>query len=252
MLELKEVYAAYGRQEILHGVGAKMNAGQITVLAGPNGCGKSTLLKTIAGMLKKTSGEIWVGKKSWDDFKTGELAREIAYLPQNRKVPDISVRRMVLHGRFPYLNYPRHYSKKDLEMADWALQQVNMEAYAEKNMDQLSGGMQQKVYIAMALAQDTPIILMDEPTSFLDVVHQKKLMEIIRTLASQGKIVVLVLHDLSTALQVADQILLMKDGVIMGNGTAEEVFESGVLDEVFGIGIKRINTEQGWQYYYGF
>lgn len=251
MLELKNVCAGYDRREVLHGVSAIMEAGKITVLAGPNGCGKSTLLKTAAGMLEKTAGEIIVDQKTVEQYRTGELAKKIAYLPQSRNVPDISVRRMVLHGRFPYLSYPRHYGKKDLEITEQALQWVGMQEYADKNMNELSGGMQQKVYIAMALAQDTPVIMMDEPTTFLDIVHQAKLMEITRKLADEGKAVVLVLHDLSAALRIADQIVVMRHGEIAGKGSSEEVFESGILDEVFGIRICRVQTENGWQYYYG-
>lgn len=251
MLRIKEVCTGYEGREVLHGISAQIEAGKITVLAGPNGCGKTTLLKTVTGIVSKTSGEIWIDGKKIEEYSTQTLAQKIAYLPQKRNVPDITVRRMVLHGRFPYLNYPRRYRSEDLEIADQALQQVGMEAYAEENLNQLSGGMQQKVFIAMALAQDTPAILMDEPTSFLDIAHQIRLMETVKELAVQGKTVVLVLHDLAMALRMADQIILLKDGRICAKGVPEAVYESGVLREVFGIQVKRISTEDGWQYYYG-
>ena len=250
MLKLEDVCTAYEGKEVLHHVNLSIESGKITVLAGPNGCGKSTLLKTMTGMVQKASGEIQVAGKRMEDYQSGELAQKIAYLPQNRNVPDISVKRMVLHGRFPYLKYPRRYRKIDMEIAEEAIQQVGMEEYSHMNMNKLSGGMQQKVYIAMALAQDTPIIMMDEPTSFLDIVYQMKLMEIARELADKGKAVVLVLHDISMALRTADQMIVLKKGEILGSGTPEEVFESGVLDDVFGLKIKRVQTEDGWQYYY--
>lgn len=250
MLKVENVCSAYDGREILHKINLFIEPGKVTVLAGPNGCGKSTLLKTMMGMIEKTDGKIWVEGNAIESYKPEDLAKKIAYLPQNRNVPDITVKRMVLHGRFPYLKYPRRYRQIDVEIAEKAIRQVGMEAYMYKNMHQLSGGMQQKVYIAMALAQDTPVIMMDEPTSFLDIVYQMKLMEISRELASQGKAVILVLHDIAMAMRTADRIVVLKDGYIKGNGNPEEVFESGVLDEVFGLKLKRVETEEGWQYYF--
>lgn len=250
MLSLKNVCAGYDGNEVLHKINLEVKAGKITVLAGPNGCGKSTLLKTMTGMISATAGEILVKERKMESYKPEELAQQIAYLPQNRNVPEITVVRMVLHGRFPYLKYPRRYRKEDVEIAKKALYQVGMTDFAEKNVSQLSGGMQQKVYIAMALAQDTSVIMMDEPTSFLDVVYQVKLMEMVRTLAEQGKTVILVLHDISMALRVADEVVVLSEGKVAGKGSSEEVFRSGVLDQVFGLKLKRVETEDGWQYYF--
>lgn len=250
MLRVQDVCSAYDGREILHKVNFSIKSGEITVFAGPNGCGKSTLLKTMIGILPKTDGNIWVDGRVMESYKSEELAKKIAYLPQNRNVPDITVKRMVLHGRFPYLTYPRRYRKIDMEIAEKAIRQVGMESYMYKSISQLSGGMQQKVYIAMALAQDTPVIMMDEPTSFLDIVYQMKLMDISRELAAQGKTIVLVLHDIAMAMRIADRIIVLKDGCIKGNGKPETVFESGVLDKVFGLKLKRVETEEGWQYYF--
>ena len=250
MVELKNVCAGYEGREVLHQINLKIEPGKVTVLAGPNGCGKSTLLKTMMGMLPKTAGEIRVDGKALEEYKTVELVQKIAYLPQSRNVPEISVLRMVLHGRFPYLKYPRRYSEQDMEIARKALQQVGMEQYAEESVSRLSGGMQQKVYIAMALAQDTPVILMDEPTSFLDIAHQMKLMEMAKELAAQGKAGVLSLHEISMALRGADQILVLSNGALVQSGSPEAVFSSGILTKVFGVEIKRVRTEEGWQYYF--
>lgn len=250
MLDLKNVCAGYEGKEVLHNINLEVKAGKITVLSGPNGCGKSTLLKTMTGMISASEGEILVRGRQMESCKAEELAQQIAYLPQNRNVPEITVMRMVLHGRFPYLKYPRRYRKVDVEIAKKALSQVGMMEYAEKNISQLSGGMQQKVYIAMALAQDTSVIMMDEPTSFLDVVYQVKLMELMRALAEQGKAIVLVLHDISMALRIADEVVVLSDGIIAGKGSPEDVFRSGVLDQVFGLKLKRVETEDGWQYYF--
>ena len=250
MLRVNDVCSAYEGKEVLHQVSLHLQPGKITVLVGPNGCGKSTLLKTMNGIVERTRGEIRINGKNIEAYRPGELAQQIAYLPQNRNVPDITVKRMVLHGRFPYLTYPRRYRRMDIKMAENAIRQMGMEAYADTNMQQLSGGMQQKVYIAMALAQDTPIIMMDEPTSFLDIVHQIQLMEIAKELSGQGKTVVLVLHDLSMALRTADQVIVLKNGEVRGSGTPEEIFESRILEEVFGLAVKRVQTEDGWQYYF--
>lgn len=250
MLRVNDVCSAYEGKEVLHQVSLHLQPGKITVLVGPNGCGKSTLLKTMNGIVERTRGEIRISGKNIEAYRPGELAQQIAYLPQNRNVPDITVKRMVLHGRFPYLTYPRRYRRMDIKMAENAIRQMGMEAYADTNMQQLSGGMQQKVYIAMALAQDTPIIMMDEPTSFLDIVHQIQLMEIARELSGQGKTIMLVLHDLSMALRTADQVIVLKNGEVRGTGTPEEIFESRILEEVFGLVVKRVQTEDGWQYYF--
>ncbi len=250
MLKVKDLCTAYEGREVLHKVSLRIAPGKVTVLAGPNGCGKSTLLKTMTGMVEKSSGEILIAGKRQEEYRQGELAQKIAYLPQSRNVPDITVKRMVLHGRFPYLKYPRRYRKIDMEIAESALHRVGMEEFADRNMNKLSGGMQQKVYIAMALAQDTPFILMDEPTSFLDISYQLKLMETARELADEGKAVVLVLHDISMALRIADQMVVLSHGEIVGQGTSEEVFQSGVLDAAFDLRIRRVQTEDGWQYYY--
>lgn len=250
IITLRNVCAGYEEKaDIIKNIDLDIELGKVTVLAGPNGCGKSTLLKVITGLLTKTSGEVTVDSQTAEAYKQTELAKRIAYLPQSRNVPEISVMRMVLHGRFPYLKYPRRYRKIDMEIAEEALKQVGMEDYADENVSRLSGGMQQKVYIAMALAQDTPVVLMDEPTSFLDIAHQLRLMDMARQLAKQGKAVVLVLHDIAMALKVADNIVVMSEGAVMENGSPEQVFESGVLNKVFGVNIKRMETEDGWQYY---
>lgn len=250
MIELKNVYGGYDGEEILHNISLKLEPGKVTVLAGPNGCGKSTLLKTLVRLNPHTSGEIKVQEREIETYNSTALAQQIAYLPQSRNVPDITVLRMVLHGRFPYLKYPRRYRQEDFSKAKEALKWVGIEELAEQNVNRLSGGNQQKVYIAMALAQDTPVILMDEPTTYLDISHQIRVLELAKELAKQGKAVVLVLHDLSMALQNGDYLAILSEGNLVRYGTSEEIFESRVLDMVFGVKVCRMQTESGWQYYY--
>lgn len=248
MITLKNVCGGYGDKEILHDITLNLGPGKITALIGPNGCGKSTLLKTLVGINSFTAGEIWINDRNMKELKTTELAKSVAYLPQNKKTPDISVLRMVLHGRFAYLNYPRKYSPEDIRIAREALHWADLEELAEENVAHLSGGMQQKVYIAMALAQNADMILLDEPTTYLDVAQQLKLLDMARQLAGEGKGVVLVLHDLSQALRTADTVVLMQDGRVVRTGTSEELYESGRLQEVFGVQIERFRTKNGWHY----
>lgn len=248
MIVLKNVCAGYEKKEVLHHVNLCIKPGKITALIGPNGCGKSTLLKALVRIHPHTDGEILVNEKKITEFSARELAKEIAYLAQSKQIPDCSVLRMVLHGRFAYLHYPRRYCKEDFEIARKALSWVGLAHLEEVNMRHLSGGMQQKVYIAMALAQDANTILMDEPTTYLDIAHQLRLMELAKQLAAEGKAVVMVLHDLSQALRVADEVVVLQDGKVAISGTPEKVYESGKLQEVFQVDVKRIRLEQEWQY----
>ena len=248
MIELKNVCTGYDGKTVLHHVNVTFEPGKITVLVGPNGCGKSTLLKSIVRINPHSSGEVLIGGVSIQKMEQKQLARNVAYLAQNKKAPDISVMKMVLHGRFAHLSYPRKYRQKDIEIAKNALKWAGMEAESEKIVSKLSGGMQQKVYIAMALAQDADTILMDEPTTYLDVVHQLRLMEMARQLAKAGKAVVMVLHDLTQALQIADQVVVLKEGKIIAQGTSDEIYESGSLQRAFGVEVERVHTKSGWHY----
>lgn len=255
MIKIKNVCAGYQGKEVLHNINLEFEAEKVTVIIGPNGCGKSTLLKTLVRLNEKSSGEILVatGKQTetcmQDDsqmeymeiskFDSAKLAQHMAYLPQNKRTPDISVLRMVLHGRFAYLKYPRRYGKKDYEIAKKALKWMGIEDLADKNVAELSGGTQQKVYIAMALAQDTPVILLDEPTTYLDISHQLKTMELAKKLAREGKAVVMVLHDLGHAFQVADKVVVMSEGEIRACGIPDEIYRSNIVDEVFDVHLEK-------------
>lgn len=248
MIELVNVCAGYDRKEILHRIHLKLEVGKVTVLVGPNGCGKSTLLKTLVRILPCTSGEILIDGVNLKNIKTRQLAQKVAYLPQSRRIADISVLRLVLHGRFSHLTYPRKYRKEDIEIARKALEWADMADKEEENVSCLSGGMQQKAYIAMALAQDADTILMDEPTTYLDIVHQIRLMEMAKRMAREGKAVVMVLHDLSQALRVADRVVVMEEGYIRAHGTPEEVYAEKSLEKVFGVQIERVAGKKGWHY----
>ncbi|MCI8479956.1 MAG: ABC transporter ATP-binding protein [Oscillibacter sp.] len=251
MIELKHLEAGYPGRTVLEDVTLALRPGKVLALLGPNGCGKSTLLRTALGLLPRTGGEILFDGAPIESLSPRQIAQRAAYLPQSRAVPNITALRMVLHGRFPYLTYPRRYGKEDYAMARRALEWAGAAELEEEFLPALSGGQRQRVYLAMALAQDTEMILMDEPTAFLDVRRQLEVMATARRLASEGRGVVLVLHDLCLALRGADKAAVLSRGRLAAVGTPEEIYRSGVLDEAFGVTLRRFQTESGWQYYFG-
>ena len=249
MLEIRNLTAGYGENPVLRDISLSVPEGKVTVIVGPNGCGKSTLLKALAGILP-ASGSVTLGERELLGLSGRERARMVAFLPQNRSVPEITVRNLVLHGRFPYLSYPRRYRGEDYRAAEAAMSRMGVTDLADRKLSALSGGQRQKVYIAMALAQDTPVVLMDEPNTFLDIAHQIRMMEQAKALAEEGKSVVLVLHDLSMALGWADSLAVLRDGRCLYQGDPETVFMSGSLNVAFGVKLCRFSTPNGWKYYY--
>lgn len=250
MLEVRNLSAGYPGNPVLEHISLTIPQGAVTVIAGPNGCGKSTLLKALAGILPAAGSAVLDGQELL--ALTGrELARKVAFLPQNRQLPEITVENLVLHGRFPYLSYPRCYRPEDYRIAREAMARMGIADLAKRNILTLSGGQRQKVYIAMALAQDTPVVLLDEPNAFLDIAHQLQLMEQAKALAGEGKTVVLVLHDLSLALEYADCLAVLSEGKCLFRGAPEETFLSGCLDRAFGVEVRRFATPEGWKYSYG-
>ena len=250
MIQLSHVTAGYGGPPVVQDVTLDLTPGEVLVLLGPNGCGKSTLLRTIAGLQPLSSGEVLVDGISAAGLSRRQLAQKITYLPQSRSVPNITAYRMVLHGRFPYLSYPRRYRPQDHAAAKKALEQADAWDLAGLPVQTLSGGQRQKVYLAMALAQDTQTILMDEPTTYLDIQHQLDLMRFSQTLAGEGKAVVLVLHDLCLALRFAHRGAVMAGGRLLQTGTPDELFSSGTLKTTFPTPLNRTQTAGGWRYYY--
>ena len=251
MIELNDLCVGYAGQAVLSHISITIRPGQVLAILGPNGCGKSTLLRTAAGLIPPLSGEISVDGAPLSSFTRREVAQRISYLSQGRSVPDITARRLVLHGRFPYLSYPRRYRPEDHEAARRALEEMDILPLADRPLSELSGGQRQRVYLAMALAQDTRTIFMDEPTTYLDVGHQLEVMAAARRLAGEGRAVALVLHDLTLALRWADRIALCQNGVVHPALPPEELFESKLLDEVFGVRLCRVQGEDGPHYYYG-
>ena len=246
MLEIKNLYAGYKKEWVIKNVSLCVDRGEIVTLIGKNGCGKSTLLRSIVGATPKTSGEILLDGDSLVGISPLTLSRRISYLAQDKNIPDITVSRMVLNGRFPHLSYPRRYREKDFAIAKEAMERMGISDFSERKLSELSGGMRQKVYIAMALCQGTDVILMDEPTTFLDVTQQFLLCDTVRELANEGKAILLVLHDVLLALKVSDKIALVDNGDIVFIGTPSEFISSGFSEKVYGVSIHSMENE----YYY--
>ena len=239
MIILKELSAGYGEREIIKDISLTINNNKLTVIIGPNGCGKSTLLKTISGLIKKTSGVIEIDDEEISNISLLDRAKKIAYLSQNRSVPEITVKNLVLHGRFAYLSYPRRYRDEDRKAVDEALKKLGIEKLKEKMVGELSGGERQKVYLAMALAQGSDYLLLDEPTTFLDIYHQFQLLDMAKGLCNEKRSVVMVLHNIEHALSIADNIILMNEGRVLLQGSVDEVFNSKLIDKVFNIELIR-------------
>ena len=235
MIEISELKASYEEEEILHGVNAHFPEGKVSVVIGPNGCGKSTLIKSIMRLVPEAEGTIVIDGRPLEEISQKELAKKVAYVSQNRNIPNISVYNMVMHGRYPYLNYPRRYKKEDHDIVKDALRLAGLEDMGDRKVENLSGGQRQKAYMAMALAQNTDVIIMDEPTTFLDVKNQFEALDHAKQLSAMGKTIIMVLHDMEAVLHYADHVILMSGGRDVLSGSAEEVLHSKELEEVFGV-----------------
>lgn len=251
MLELQEMSAGYRATAVVSGVSLRFVPGRILVLAGPNGCGKSTLLRTALGLQPRLGGRILLDGVELSALSPRQIAQRAAFMAQSRSVPNITAGRLVLHGRFPYLSYPRRYGREDYEAVDRALAAADALDLADRPVPELSGGQRQKVYLAMALAQETETILMDEPTAYLDIRHQLEVLALVRRLAAKGRGIALVLHDLCLALTMADDVAVLDGGRLLALGGPEEIYHSGVLARVMGVRLDRTSGPEGWRYFCG-
>ena len=250
MMELRQLRAGYGEHMVLDGIDLALRPGEVLALLGPNGSGKSTLIRAALGLLPLAGGQVLIDGADAAALSPRQRAQKAAYLPQTRPVPNITALRMVLHGRFPHLTYPRRFRREDYAAAIDALERADAAQLAQRPMPELSGGQRQRVYLAMALAQDAPTLFLDEPTAFLDVSHQLEVGRLAGQLARQGKAVVLVLHDLPLALSTADRLAVLKGGRLLAVDGPEALCADGILNSVFGIELGRVMTDRGWRYYY--
>ncbi len=234
MITTQQLSVAYGDTTIIENLSVTIPKGKVTALIGPNGCGKSTLLKTLSRINKPKSGEIFIEQTSLGRIKDKVLAQQLSLLPQVLVSPEgISVRKLVEYGRSPYVSHWGRLSQADKKIVEQAMTETGVLELAEQNVESLSGGQRQRAWIAMVLAQDTDIVMLDEPTTYLDLSHQIELMELMRTMNEQGKTVIVVLHDLNQACRYCDHLVVLKQGQLMAQGSPKEVFTERLLHEVF-------------------
>lgn len=236
-LHVKDVSVGYGERTVLDALNVDIKRGTVTSIVGPNGCGKSTLLRTMSRLLNPTKGEIVLDGKSIHDIPTRKLATQLGLLPQTPIAPDgIVVADLVGRGRTPHQGILGRWSQQDYDIVAEALETTGISDLAERSIDELSGGQRQRVWIAMALAQRTDTLLLDEPTTYLDVKHQLDVLDLLTELnRDRGTTIVMVLHDLNLAARYSDELVAVSGGKVFAHGHPREVITKENVKSVFGI-----------------
>jgi iron complex transport system ATP-binding protein len=231
------VTVGYGGDPVVRDLTLDVPDGLVTTIVGPNGCGKSTLLRTLARLLRPSSGRVRLDGESIDARATREVSRRLAMLPQSPTAPDgLLVRDLVGRGRHPHQRWFRQWSPQDEKVVEQALRMTDTWELRDRALDQLSGGQRQRAWVAMTLAQDTDLVLLDEPTTYLDLAHQVEVLDLVSRLnRERGRTVAMVLHDLNLAARYSDLVVVMQDGAVVAQGSPREVFTSDCLAEVFGL-----------------
>ena len=242
MLEIQSLTVAYQDQPVLDGLDLSVQRGEILAIVGPNGAGKSTLIRALSGVLPPRSGRMLLDKSDVNQLSVTSRARLLAVVPQARQLPGAyTVYQTVLLGRTPYLNWLGSAGKRDHAIVKQSMQQTHTLELSDRRVGELSGGEQQRVLLARALAQDAPVLLLDEPTTHLDLQHQSNLLNLVRGLAGQrGLTVLMVVHDLNLASLYADRVALMAEGKIYRCGTPEDVLTSENLSFIYNVPVNVI------------
>lgn len=234
-----------GGRTIIDRLDLEIPAGKVTAIIGPNGCGKSTLLKSLCRILEPSEGEIQIGGIDIATVSRKKLSRRVSLMAQSAQAPDgVTVRELVGRGRFPYQNWLRQWSEADERAVDKALKRANLGELANARMQNLSGGQQQRAWLAMVLAQETGVMLLDEPTTYLDIGHQHGLLKLMTSLKDDDRTIVAVLHDLQQAVQYADHLVVMKSGRVLATGAPAEVINPTLLREVFDVDAELVRAGQ--------
>ncbi|MFC0031545.1 ABC transporter ATP-binding protein [Micromonospora chaiyaphumensis] len=237
MLSTRDLVVGYEARTVLDGLDLDLPADAFTVIVGPNACGKSTLLRTMARLLTPRRGAVLLDGTAIRDLPTREVARRLGVLPQSPLVPEgITVADLVGRGRQPYQRWWRQWSAEDGRAVEAAMAMADVAELADRPVDTLSGGQRQRVWIAMTLAQDTEALLLDEPTTFLDLAHQVEVLDLLHRLrAERGRTVVAVLHDLNQAARYADHLVAMRAGAVVAAGPPREILTAELVRDVFGL-----------------
>jgi iron complex transport system ATP-binding protein len=232
----QQIHLAYDGKLIIESLDLQIPPAQITALVGPNGCGKSTLLRGLARLLKPRNGSVFLDGKAIHALSTKDVARQIGILPQSPVAPEgLTVHELVAQGRYPHQGWLQQWSAEDERIVRDALAITNMADFADRPLDTLSGGQRQRAWIAMSLAQQTEILLLDEPTTFLDLAYQLEVLDLLLDLNEQGRTIVMVLHDLNQACRYADHLVAMRHGQIVAQGAPSLIVNDALIRDVFGM-----------------
>ncbi|GAA0835648.1 ABC transporter ATP-binding protein [Marinomonas arenicola] len=236
-LATESITLCYDQNIIAQDLSVRIPEGKFSVIVGPNGCGKSTLLRAMSRLLEPKSGQVLLNGQDIHTLATRDVAKILGLLPQSAIAPDgIKVVDLIARGRFPHQTWFQPWREEDQNAVDAAMKATSITEFAQHNVDQLSGGQRQRVWVAMALAQETPLLLLDEPTTYLDIAHQIELMDLFQDLNRlQGHTLVAVLHDLNHACRYADNLIAMKAGKIIATGAPKDIVTETLIEEVFGL-----------------
>ncbi|KZE98094.1 iron-dicitrate transporter ATP-binding subunit [Rhodococcus sp. EPR-147] len=245
-LHTDDITVGYDKRVVSENLTVEIPDGKFTVIVGPNACGKSTLLRALSRLLKPSRGTVLLDGKAISSYPAKEVARRLGLLPQTSIAPDgISVADLVARGRYPHQKLIRQWSTADEAAVIEAMNSTGVTSLSARPVDELSGGQQQRVWVAMVLAQQTPLLLLDEPTTFLDIAHQIELLDLLATLNREnGRTLVAVLHDLNHACRYADHIIAMKDGAVVTEGAPADVVTAELVEAVFGLPCRIIDDPE--------